>query len=186
MACNYAQIVTLWNNNGMSQVRQSNSNKNEQCHSFKKLMNPRLFSIGHQFWELYRNLFIWKHNYNAIRYIINHRDKFTIDCPNWLNSLLDLFDQFYSFELSLDIKVPFQHIYFDPNYVVNSQILTYEKCVKAGYIKANDKKLKWSRKDDKLLCNWIAANARPSINTQELFQKCLKQPEFAAFDERIL
>ena len=37
MAYSIAQIESLWHNNGMSQMRQSNSNRNEQAHNFKQL-----------------------------------------------------------------------------------------------------------------------------------------------------
>ena len=47
-----AQITSLWNNNGMSSVRQTNSNRNEQGHAFKKSMNPSIKQIGHSFFKV--------------------------------------------------------------------------------------------------------------------------------------
>ena len=122
---------------------------------FTKSMNPRITCIGHQFFDLYRNLFIWKHNNNSIQYIVNHLEDFCIESPHWLENSLTLYDKFMSFALDFQLGVPFQTIDFVPNYVETRNTLTFEKCRELGLIKKRNKNLLWLSHYDGLMSEWI-------------------------------
>ena len=176
------QIEALWNNNGLSNVRQSNSNKNEQSHSFKKSLNPSLRVIGHQFYDLFRNLFIWKHNFNSLRYIINHLDQFFIESPQRIDNLLKLYDDFMSFALDVETGAPFQEVTFDPNYIETVHKLTFTKCKSHGLIKKNNKSLHWTKSHDKLICNWIDTRYSNIYQlTTQIVDQCCVDPQFCLF-----
>ena len=77
-AMNEKQLISLWNNNGLSTVKQIGINKNEHSHMFKQKLAPLLKTFSHDFWCLLRMIFIWKYNQNSLKFIRNNTHKFSI------------------------------------------------------------------------------------------------------------
>ena len=149
-------------------------------------MNPKLLIIGHQHFDLFRNIFIWKHDHKATQFIYNNLEQFYIQSEDWLENLLDLFDAFYSFGLDIKYDLPFHVITFDPNYIETRHTLTFENCQKLGILKTKHKTMKWTQKHNELISEWIYCNTNENeqILTRNIVNRCIAHPHFKIFSQQ--
>ena len=175
-------LKTLFNNNCLSNLKQTNSNKNETSHAIKKQLNPSLRCFGHDFWDFYKYMFIFKFNYLAYRYIANHRELFEIKTPNWLETIFLFYESWWSFALILDTSCWYQLIDFDSHHCQNKKIYTFDQCLQKKMIKDSKKNMKWNHDEDCKLSAWINTYGRCEQLSNSVLFRLYSDKYFSKFN----
>ena len=180
----YKTIESLHNNKYTANSRQNVSNQNEQAHMELKTWLSFFQICGPFLWMFYLNLMELKHDYLALKFIKEHRQRFPNLTDKYIDDIWFCFDAFLSFrgEFKMARKHGYDSITIKPN--EQDKIQHY---IDRGIVE----RLRWNYKQELKLINYVLSKLKLIENpqmtlTQSIVDHCWDKEFKQKFDKTFI